>query len=193
MLQSRLLPTLVTFALAAASPALAEPAAPDGSHGDNMFAALSDGDLARIGREVPIPQILGSSDEATYRKAFEFEVRGQWIAAEKEIAHVRNPLLVGHLLARHILDDAGSAREDEIKSWLRRYTDLPEAQDVYALARKRLGNQFHASGLTPTSRSSDAAIDPEDSRACKHAAVVREPPATLAFMNTVGMCVMKFS
>ncbi len=161
MLQSRLLPTLVTLALAMASPAVAGAAAPDGSHGDNMIAALSSGDIARIGREVPIPQNLGSSDEILYRHAFEAQGRGQWAVAEKDIARVHNPLLVGHLLARHYLNDAGAKPED-LKAWLRHYADLPEAQDIYTLAAKRLGSKFRAAGFTAPSHKADAAIDPDD-------------------------------
>ena len=43
MLRSKLLPTLVTLALAITSPALAGTTSTDGPNGDNMVAALSNG------------------------------------------------------------------------------------------------------------------------------------------------------
>ena len=90
------------------------------------------------------------------------EARGQWAAAEKEIPRLHNPILVGHLFARHYIDDAASARPDDLKAWLRHYSDLPEAQDIYALASRRLGAKFRAAGFAAPSHKADAAVDPDD-------------------------------
>ena len=162
MLRSRLLPTLVTLALAAASPALAGAAPSEGPNGDNMFAALSNGAAGRIGREVPIPQLLTAGDVAAYRSAFDLEARGQSAAADRDIAHVRDQALVGHFLARRYLSDSYRAKPEELKSWLAHYAELPEASDVYALASKRLGPKFRAAGFATPAHQADAAVDPDD-------------------------------
>ncbi len=165
MLKSRLLPSLVTLALATAVPAFAMAAStqPDGSHGDNMVAALSDGAaIGRAGREVPIPTVLSASDVASYQKAFDLDERGQWAAADREVAHLHNQILVGHILARRYLSDSYKAKPEELKTWLIRYQDYPEFQDVFALAKKRLGDKFHAAGIAMPSRKPDTAIDPDD-------------------------------
>jgi soluble lytic murein transglycosylase-like protein len=162
MLRSKLLPTLVTLALAMTSPALAGTTSTDGPNGDNMVAALSNGAAGRIGREVPIPQLLSAGDESAYRNAFELESRGQSAAADRELAHVRDQSLVGHLLARRYLSDGYRAKPEELKAWLAHYSELTEAAEVYALAGKRLGKKFHAAGFNAPMRQLDAAIDPDD-------------------------------
>lgn len=162
MLRSTLLPTLVTLALATATPALAESASSDGSHGDNMVAALANGAAGRIGREVPIPHVLTGADEVAYQRAFDLEERGQWSAADREFAHLRDQSLVGHILAHRYLSDSYRAKAEELKAWLAHYADLPEASDIYALASKRLGAKFHGAGFTQPMRQADAAIDPDD-------------------------------
>jgi soluble lytic murein transglycosylase-like protein len=152
----------VTLALAAASPAFAGSTTSDGPNGDNMFAALSSGAAGRIGREVPIPQLLTAGDETAYRSAFDLEARGQSAAADREIAHVRDQSLVGHLLARRYLSDSVRVKPEELKAWLAHYADLPEASDIYALASKRLGAKFHAAGFTTPALQTDTAVDPDD-------------------------------
>jgi len=161
MLRSRLLPTIVTLALSVAVPALAGPSSIEGPSGDNLFAALDMG-ATRLGREVPIPQVLSSADETAYRNAFEFASGAQWAAADREIGRIKNQLLVGHLLAVRYLSSSYRAKPGELKSWLAGYSDLPEAADIYALARKRLGNQFRSAAFGPPSHALDAAIDPDD-------------------------------
>lgn len=165
MLKSRLLPTFVTLALAVAIPEMASAgsAQSERSHGDNMVAALSDGAaIGRAGREVPVPTVLSAGDVALYQKAFDLDAHGQWTAADREVAHIHNQILVGHLLARRYLSDSYKVRAEELKAWLTHYQDLPEAPDVYALAKKRLGNKLHALGISTLSHAPDAAIDPDD-------------------------------
>ncbi len=164
MLKSRLLPSLVTLALVVL-PAVGQAAStePDRSHGDNMVAALSDGSaIGRAGREVPIPTVLSAGDLASYQKAFDLDARGQWAAADHEIARIHNQLLVGHLLARRYLSSGYKAKPEELKTWFVRYQGFPETLDVYAVARKRLGEKFHAAGIVLPSRNPDTAIDPDD-------------------------------
>ncbi len=162
MLRSTLLPTLVTLTLAMAAPALAEPASSDGSHGDNMVAALMNGAAGRIGREVAIPHVLTDADETAYQHAFDLEERGQWAAADREIVHLRDQSLVGHILAHRYLSDGYRAKAEELKAWMAHYGQLPEAGDVYALASKRLGAKIHAAGLVAPSRQVDTVADSDD-------------------------------
>ncbi|HEY1721874.1 MAG TPA: lytic transglycosylase domain-containing protein [Magnetospirillaceae bacterium] len=165
MLKSRLLPTLVTIAFATAVPAFAQAASTeaDRSHGDNMVAALTDGAaLGRAGREIPVPTVLSASDVSAYQKALDLDAHGQWAASDREIAHLHNQILVGHILARRYLSDSYHPKAEELKTWLTRYQDFPETPDVYALAKKRLGKKFHPAGLATSSHAPDAAIDPDD-------------------------------
>ena len=163
VLRSRLLPALVTLALAASGPALAGTTSTEGPNGDNMLAALSDEAAAgRAGREVALPQLLSEGDEAAYREAFDLENRGQFAAADRAMARLHDQSLVGHLLAHRYLADSYRARPDELKSWFAHYADLPEAQDLFAAAAKRLGKNIRAIGFTLPQRQIDTAIDPDD-------------------------------
>jgi soluble lytic murein transglycosylase-like protein len=145
------------------SPALAGITSTEGPNGDNMLAALSNEAAAgRAGREIPLPQLLTSSDEAAYKNAFDLEARGLFQAADHEMGRLGDQTLVGHLLAQRYESDTYKVKPDELKSWLARYADLPEAPELYAIASKKLGNKLHAAGIVAPARQLDAAIDRDD-------------------------------
>lgn len=146
MLRGRLLPTFVTLVLAMAGPAWAAGQVTDGARDDNLVAALT-GAAGRLGREAPLPQVLSQTDSALYQVAFDQESRGDWSAADQTISHIGDPLLVGHLMARRYLSRGYHAQAQELKAWLDRYAELPEADDIYALARERFGPKLRNSGL----------------------------------------------
>jgi soluble lytic murein transglycosylase-like protein len=163
MLRSKLLPALVTLALGATAPALAGTTSTDGPNGDNMLAALSNQAAAgRIGREIPLPEILSASDEAAYRSAFVANARGQFAAADRELATIHDQILVGHLLAQRYESDGYKVKPEELKSWLANYAELPEAAEIYAIASKKLGPKLHVAGFVAPVRMADSAVDPDD-------------------------------
>ncbi len=50
-----------------------------------------------------LPRILSDQDVALYRRIFSLQVGGQWKAADRLVARLTDPLLMGHVLAQSYL------------------------------------------------------------------------------------------
>lgn len=160
MLKSRLLPAFVALALVAtAHSATAFEVKDEGADTARQIAAIT-GTAGKLGRQASIPLVLSDSDMTRYRAAWEASKRGNWAAADREIAHLRDPLLVGHLQAARLLAPGYQTSPDELKDWMAANADLPEAQDVYALARLLSGGR--TLGLKPPAKSVTAAVHADD-------------------------------
>ena len=156
MLKSRLLPAFVALTLvAAAHIAAASQVKDEGADTAKQVAAIT-GTAGKLGRQASIPLVLSEADVSRYRAALDASKRGNWAAAEREISHLRDSLLVGHLRAERILAPGYTATPEELKDWLADNADLPEAQDVYALARLLLGGR--TTGLKPPAKSVTVAV-----------------------------------
>jgi len=154
MLQGRLKPALTVVAILLgvtfqSDPASADMAAIGG--GATELAAIS-GAAGRLARQTNLPAILSDSDLATYRQAFEHQRQGQWSAADRDITHLDNPLLAGHLLASRYLTPGYRASGEELAGWMAQYADLPQAPQIFTLAKARLGARGAA--LKPPTRPS---------------------------------------
>lgn len=87
-----------------------------------------------------VERILGAEDVQHYREAFTLQTGGNWRAADKHIKQIKNTLLLGHLRHQRLMHPTQyRARYSELKTWLSRYRDHPEASRVYRLALKRRG------------------------------------------------------
>jgi soluble lytic murein transglycosylase-like protein len=84
------------------------------------------------------PGPLSEADQERYRSAFALQDQGRWGEADKVIAQLEDPLLLGHLrFQRYLHPTAYRSRYKELSDWLKAYGDLPGADRVYALAEKR--------------------------------------------------------
>lgn len=89
-------------------------------------------------REVEIPQVLSTADVQRYRTIRQLQERAEWSAADAEIAHLDNRVLLGHVLAQRYLDKRyRRVSYAELQAWLADYADLPDAAAVHAIAVKR--------------------------------------------------------
>lgn len=139
MLRSRLLQAFLALALTSAThSAWAGQPTPANGDAESVVAAIN-GFVGRLGRQTAIPTILSDGDAEAYRAAFDAQDHGQWAAADREIARLRDSLLLGHLLAQRYLAPAYRPQMDELRDWMASYADLPEADAIYDLARQRLG------------------------------------------------------
>ena len=153
MLLGRLTPALTVVAtllgvFLTTGPVSAEMAATE-------LAALS-GAAVRAARPTALPTLLSDADQSLYRQAFDHQKQGQWSAADRDISHLENSLLVGHLLAQRYLTQGYRASGEELAGWMQRYADLPQAQQIFALAKSRLGARAASLKLParPTTASS---------------------------------------
>lgn len=155
MLQGRLKPALTVVAILLGVFLKSEPASADMAATE--LAAVT-GAAGRLARQTSLPAILSDSDLASYRQAFDHQRQGQWSAADRDISHLDNPLLVGHLLAERYLTPGYRASGEELAGWMARYADLPQAPQIFALAKARLGSRGAA--LKPPARPAAAAPQP---------------------------------
>ena len=82
--------------------------------------------------------VLSDEDAALYQEIFDLQERGDWKAADAKIAAVNDNILMGYVqYQRYMHPTAYRSKYTELKRWLAYYADLPDADKVYSLARKR--------------------------------------------------------
>ncbi len=85
-----------------------------------------------------LPQILSPQDVTRYQIIFALQKTGKWRAANQRIEHLENRLLVGHVLAQRYLHPTHyRSKYEELRAWLAKYPDHPDARRIYRLAMKR--------------------------------------------------------
>ena len=85
-----------------------------------------------------LPRILSDEDVALYRRIFALQVGGQWKAADRLVAKLTDRLLMGHVLAQRYLHRTKyRTRYKELKAWMAKYADHPDAGRLYKLALRR--------------------------------------------------------
>ncbi len=83
-------------------------------------------------------KILTPQDESLYREIFDLQERGQIKKADAKIAQLSNPILLGYVQKqRYLHPTAYRSKFSELKRWMAYYADHPDADKIYALARKR--------------------------------------------------------
>ena len=87
---------------------------------------------------VPLPRILDPADAERYRQVFAAQRAGDWARADRVVATVSDPLLVGHVLfQRYMHPTAWRSSFDELAGWLRVWADHPGAARIWRLAQRR--------------------------------------------------------
>lgn len=85
-----------------------------------------------------LPEPLSSADVARYRRIFALQEQGRMREADRLVAELGNDLLMGHVLAeRYLHPTAWRSRCGELRAWLERYADHPQADRIHGLARRR--------------------------------------------------------
>ncbi len=106
--------------------------------GERSFqaAALAPGDVGRA--EMVLPKVLSAADVTLYREIFALQEDGLWRKADKLIETLANRILMGHVLAQRYLHPTKYRTSyGELKAWLAKYYDHPQARRLYKLALKR--------------------------------------------------------
>lgn len=128
----RLIGAVLLCAALATGPATTVRAADEGVE----TAALAP--IFDIDGQIGLPGVLGFEDTATYRAIFGLQEAGRWQAADREIKKLEDKRLLGYVLAqRYLHPSAYRSKFAELRDWLAEYADLPDADRIYALAKKR--------------------------------------------------------
>lgn len=84
------------------------------------------------------PKILSESDVRLYQEIFALQEAGRMGEADKRISRLDDQLLMGHVLAeRYLHPSAYRSRFKELRRWTLSYSDHPQAERIYKLAKKR--------------------------------------------------------
>ncbi len=106
-----------------------------------------------------VPRAISERDAELYRRITAHQQKDQWAEADRLIAQLQDRSLLGHVLAARYLDGY-PAKPAEIRDWLAKYSDHPDAARIAQLARgpaptrKIRGRRQHADaggGIGPMS------------------------------------------
>ncbi len=82
--------------------------------------------------------LLNDEDQALYRKIFKLQEHGEWHSADKLIKRLSDKTLMGHIQAQRYLHPSKyRSHYKELRIWLSKYNDHPQAERIYDLALKR--------------------------------------------------------
>lgn len=90
-----------------------------------------------------LPHILYDKDIKNYKKIFELQEKARFKEADKVIKDIQNDILMGYVLHQRYMSPYYKTPFKEVKEWLFKYYDMPNANDIYKLglqkgARKEL-------------------------------------------------------
>jgi soluble lytic murein transglycosylase-like protein len=106
--------------------------------GETVNAARHHAGAPALQREARLPALLSGEDAERCRRIFALQEDGQWAAADDEIQGLRDPLLLGHVLAqRYLHPTLYRSSYGELRDWLAEFADHPDAGRIYRLAWKR--------------------------------------------------------
>jgi len=111
-----------------------------------------------------VPRPLTAPDADRYRRIFALQQDGNWRGADRLVSQLEDLRLLGHILAHRYLHPTKSkSRYVELRDWLAKYGDLPEAPQIYALAVGRKPAGVKAPPV-PTAETVDYIGNPDNSR-----------------------------
>ena len=95
--------------------------------------------------ELAFPEILGHEDVDLYREIFDVQATGGWKTADRLIARLRDRMLMGHVLAQRYLHPTKyRSQYKELKAWMAKFADHPDATRLYKLALRRKPRNWRA-------------------------------------------------
>jgi len=81
-----------------------------------------------------VPNVLTQKDIGLYLQINAAQKAGNWHEADRMIKLLDNPVLVGHVLAKRYMNPKYESSASELAQWLNKYSDHPQASDIYQLA-----------------------------------------------------------
>jgi soluble lytic murein transglycosylase-like protein len=91
-----------------------------------------------------LPGVLPGAEIERYQRIFDFQADGDWVRANREMAALKDRLLVGHLLHQRYTHPGYNAGYAELTDWLSKYRDHAGADELYRQALKKKGRKDKA-------------------------------------------------
>ena len=105
-------------------------------------------------------RVLSDADIDLYQQIFAAQEPGKWNEADRLIAKLGNDVLMGHVLyQRYMHPTKYLSKFEELRDWMAKYADHPDADNIYRLAMKRKPAKA-ASPVAPTPRKWKAPDQP---------------------------------
>ena len=82
-------------------------------------------------------RVLSDEDVTSYKALFAAAAKGDKAQVAALVAQVKNRTLMGHVTAKGYLSPQTTAQFDDLKAWLVKYPDYPEAERIFALAERK--------------------------------------------------------
>jgi soluble lytic murein transglycosylase len=94
---------------------------------------------------ISVPEPLNINDVERYQRIFELQEDGHWKKADKLIKKLGDDILMGHVLAQRYLHPTKyRSKYKELKAWMDKYADHPDARRLYKLALRRKPGNWRA-------------------------------------------------
>lgn len=82
-------------------------------------------------------RVLSDQDVETYRQMFAAAGKGERDRVIALAPKIKNRSLMGHVAAKGYLSPNTVAEFDDLKAWLKKFSDYPEAERIHALAERK--------------------------------------------------------
>ncbi len=83
---------------------------------------------------VPLPAVLSEADAERYRIIFALQEDGHWQEADRVIRELKDRVLIGHTFAQRYMHKNYKPEYNELRAWVRYFSDHPQAVDIHRLA-----------------------------------------------------------
>jgi soluble lytic murein transglycosylase len=90
----------------------------------------------------PVSSPLSGKEAALYADIFRLQDEGRFGEAQILVAQLGDKSLMGHVLAQKLLHPKHKAEFEELKGWMGRYADHPQAAKIAKLANRRAPNGY---------------------------------------------------
>lgn len=95
--------------------------------------------LNAVSAEAASSVVLSDSDVKNIKAVLSLQQKGEYTRAAKQTAKVKNPILNGYILYHKYMTPRYNTRKPEIERWLKEYSELAVAPEIYALGvRKKM-------------------------------------------------------
>lgn len=113
-----------------------------------------------LAQENASPSVLSATDVSLYQQIFLLQKEGRWADANKLIAQVLDPVLMGHVQhQRYMHPTKYRSSYVELAAWMNNYADHPGANLLYSLALKRRGSSSYPKTPLPSSAATKNITD----------------------------------
>jgi len=103
----------------------------------------------------PFRSIFGGQQMDLYRDIFRLQAAGSMDKADTLISELHDDSLMGHVLAQRYLHPDYKASFAELKGWMEKYSDLPEADRIERLANSRTPGDYKGDVVASSYEAAD--------------------------------------